>query len=323
MIYIFSQSDDMSTTKVLKWLNHFNVEYRRINVEDDIENEFNIEIKNNRVSSSYYSINQDDVVWFRRGRVKYFKDHTLQTDLPNEIYYSVKSHLLKEAKVMNEFIYGNLGFRYFGNPLNYEVNKLTTLKLASEIGFNIPHTFISNRKDSLFKSDLNFPVVVKPISDNISLRYQNGSTTNKILLLDQLECCDLPDEFGETMFQEYIQKAFEVRVFVFLDKMYALANFSKLNKLSHIDGRNIVNEKGMVNRLVPFELDDQLKIKIQQLVKALDLATGSIDLLFDTSYKCYFLEINPVGQYEYLSYVCNYNIAFEIANLLNQEHLKN
>ena len=48
----------------------------------------------------------------------------------------------------------------------------------------------------------------------------------------------------------------------------------------------------------------------------LGLNCASIDLIFDDKDNYYFLEINPVGQFEFLSSACNYNIEAVIANWL-------
>jgi hypothetical protein len=44
--------------------------------------------------------------------------------------------------------------------------------------------------------------------------------------------------------------------------------------------------------------------------------TGSIDLILTPNGEYFFLEINPMGQYDWLSKNCNYYIEKDIAEML-------
>mgnify|MGYP003653909829 CR=1 FL=1 len=45
----------------------------------------------------------------------------------------------------------------------------------------------------------------------------------------------------------------------------------------------------------------------------MDLNCGSFDIIYTPSGEYYFLEVNPVGQFQWLSYNCNYFIEKLIA----------
>jgi glutathione synthase/RimK-type ligase-like ATP-grasp enzyme len=68
--------------------------------------------------------------------------------------------------------------------------------------------------------------------------------------------------------------------------------------------------------MVPFKLPARIINKLKKLSKLKNLNSGSIDLIFTTERKFIFLEINPVGQYDYLEYYTNYPISKTIAKLL-------
>lgn len=57
-------------------------------------------------------------------------------------------------------------------------------------------------------------------------------------------------------------------------------------------------------------------------MKDVGLNTGPIDLIRGLDDKYYFLEINPVGQYGFISKPCNYDIDYEIFNFLTNEKEK-
>ena len=46
--------------------------------------------------------------------------------------------------------------------------------------------------------------------------------------------------------------------------------------------------------------------------------TGSIDLIYSLSNEYVFLEVNPQGQFDWLSKNCNYYIEKDIAELLKK-----
>lgn len=51
-------------------------------------------------------------------------------------------------------------------------------------------------------------------------------------------------------------------------------------------------------------------------MNSLDLDSGSIDMIVDSSLTYYFLEVNPIGQFEMVSMPCNYNLEKLIAEEL-------
>jgi glutathione synthase/RimK-type ligase-like ATP-grasp enzyme len=90
-----------------------------------------------------------------------------------------------------------------------------------------------------------------------------------------------------------------------------MAIFSQLDSLTELDYRNYNLEKP--NRTVPFSLPENIELKLELLMKGLKLDTGSIDLILNREGDYVFLEVNPTGQFGWLSKSCNYYIEREIA----------
>ena len=59
---------------------------------------------------------------------------------------------------------------------------------------------------------------------------------------------------------------------------------------------------------------EELKDKLTEFMEVSNLDTGSIDLIVTPNNEYIFLEVNPVGQFEWLSTNCNYYIEKHIAN---------
>jgi glutathione synthase/RimK-type ligase-like ATP-grasp enzyme len=121
----------------------------------------------------------------------------------------------------------------------------------------------------------------------------------------------MDDAFLPSLFQEYISKKIEIRSFYLNDVFYSMAIFSQLDSLTTLDYRNYNLEKP--NRTVPFCLPESVQIQVKKLMKRLELDTGSIDLILTMEGDYVFLEINPTGQFGWLSKSCNYYIEREIA----------
>jgi glutathione synthase/RimK-type ligase-like ATP-grasp enzyme len=125
---------------------------------------------------------------------------------------------------------------------------------------------------------------------------------------------ELPLNFHPTLFQEYIEKVFEIRSFYLNGLFYSSAIMSQNDRQTQIDFRNYNHTKP--NRTPPYKLPNELENKLQKLMFDLNLNSGSIDLLVDKYGNYVFLEVNPIGQFAQVSKPCNYYLEEMIANSL-------
>lgn len=124
---------------------------------------------------------------------------------------------------------------------------------------------------------------------------------------------ELPDYFFPLLVQQYIPKELEIRSFYLGGVFYNAAIISQNDKKTICDFRNYNYE--IPNRIIPVELPVLLEQKLSNLMKILNMDTGSIDIIFYKN-EYYFLEINPVGQFDMISYPCNYQLDRHIAKFL-------
>ena len=97
--------------------------------------------------------------------------------------------------------------------------------------------------------------------------------------------------------------------------MYSMAMFSQGSKQTSIDFRRY--DRNKMSRRVPYKLPQNLEDKIRILMKELDLNSGSLDIV-KTKDDYYFLEVNPVGQFGFVSGSCNYNLFKKNAEYLTK-----
>jgi ATP-GRASP peptide maturase of grasp-with-spasm system len=316
MAIIQSSSDDRSTDDVIQWLEH--KKYSKIKIFfDEIELE-NIDIyfDNNNLN---FEINNTDITenfWYRRG--KFAEQKKVVLDYPiEELIIANKKENIKPI----------IDFLSIGNSKNDNINsfkdnsvlKLKMLKYCLELKITIPKTLITNNTNDIIKRfNSDEKIIVKSIE-------------NPIIKVDYLNYCVIFDpvikilSFNEltskkhfktqpSLFQEYIEKQFEIRTFYLNGKFKSMAIFSQQNEKTKEDFRNYDYSKP--NRNVPFQLPKNIEKKLHKLMIKLNLNCGSFDIIYTPDGKYYFLEVNPIGQFQWLSQNCNYFLERMIAETL-------
>jgi len=203
-------------------------------------------------------------------------------------------------------------------------NKFEVLIKAQNYGVLVPDSIITNKISELkaFYLKHNKKLITKPISD-ITFYKENDFLYNfKTNFLDESIFEKNSSKLFPSLFQEYIEKEYEIRSFFLDNKFYSMCIFSQSNKKTMIDFRNYDEEKP--NRTVPFIIPIELQNKLSALLQHLNLSSGSIDLIKEKNTNRFvFLEVNPVGQYGMTSIPCNYYldklIAEHLIKLTNNE----
>lgn len=195
-------------------------------------------------------------------------------------------------------------------------NKLVALIAASSVGLKVPETIITGLKQDLLDfRKKNGRIICKSLDLSYSKSEKNLNCMGYTNLIESEDISALKQEFTPTLFQKYIEKEFEIRCFWFHGNFYSVATFSQKNIKTKIDYRRYDDENP--NRVVPVNIPDHLKVKINELFNCLNLNTGSLDIIVSgTEY--YFLEVNPVGIFDNVSGMGNWYIEREIAKYLTQ-----
>lgn len=304
---IISEKGDHTTNVVLKWLLKNNVVFNRVDCDEAID--FCIKIDNEessiKIDNGDYRV---DEYWIRRGGFQF-----LTTKNRNSVF---ENYLKKEQIPVLSFIEktmtenDNLVGSYLEEKFN---NKILNIKIASSLGLKIPETLITNTKKELVSFfNLHTNIVSKCIYHDPNIQhndYEYLNSGNQLVKEEQIQ--KLEEEFAPSIFQRYIEKKYEVRVFVFKDSLYSMAIFSQNDEKTKYDFRNY--NKETPNRNIPYKLPKKIIKKIMSFMKVKNMNSGSIDLIVDEKNDFYFLEINPQGQIDWLSINCNYYIEKSIA----------
>jgi ATP-GRASP peptide maturase of grasp-with-spasm system len=335
MNLVFSYSEDYTTKQVLEWLDYLGADFMRLN-DEKIEIQ-DIVINNESYSCSFTLAGKElsnsaiNSIWFRGGKIR----------IANNIYDAslfgrdLKSH----RETVNLFLsnYSHAKLEYMATELSNSLgknaqgryNKLIALRDASQAGLVIPDTLATTSKQKLIEFQKKHEkIITKSFDLSFSSPAEIDEDTNSLLRYMQYtnpvpstDLKDIPQEFALTVFQELILKKFEIRTFYLNKKCYSVAIFSQQNKKTSIDYRRYDYDK--MNRMIPIQLPAELESKITNFMISSDLNTGSIDFIYSLNNDFVFLEVNPIGQFGYVSEVCNYKLHKKIATCLIQSDYKN
>ncbi|MET0759856.1 MAG: grasp-with-spasm system ATP-grasp peptide maturase [Flavobacterium sp.] len=319
MILILSTPRDLDTQYVIDWLVKYEKDYFRLNDEDLING--NVEFFYNpkdekksylKQSSKILYIENIKVVWFRKfGFLKtYEEDLGKRNDLVKYLY--------SELKVISNLLFKLLDNKTWLFKKKNMLTKLEILKLANDVGINIPETLITSRKSDLRSFfGINTSLISKSIGDGKHIEYDNFNYPFYTVKIDSLE--NIAEKFTTTLFQKYIHKEYELRIFYIDEKFYSMVIFSQNNEKTKIDFRNY--DFTNPNRFEPYALPKKIEIQLNNLMKKIGLNTGSIDMIKGSDSKYYFLEVNPSGQFGMTSSPCNYPLHENVANFLIKNSL--
>lgn len=301
VINVISEESDKSTDNILRWLVHYKQAFQRYNVE--------------QYTTFTYLLGNGDRnttknILHRRAKLRthlYTGFNVLDNYIKEETNMLIKAW---EKIVRSDGISNYMG----GFNEEDQHDKLFDLFIAESVGLKIPKTLITNSKKELIDFAEKHKVITKAINKPIRLDLENISISDRgTLLVDKQSINELNEDFSLSIFQEYVEKEFEIRALVYEKKIFAMAIFSQKDSSTKTDFRNYNNETP--NRCVPFKLPKRIEGKILKFFKLKKINMGSIDLIFNEN-GFYFLENNPQGQYEWLSENCNYYVDRYIAEQL-------
>ncbi|WP_395053896.1 grasp-with-spasm system ATP-grasp peptide maturase [Flavobacterium sp.] len=314
MVLIITSEDDLSSNDVIDWLIYYKVPFLRISHNDKIyykslsinNLKFEVVLKINEIT---YNLTDFKAFWYRRSFINML---TKEYNIKNKLDSEIKKHLINEAQEFNSVVKRYIELHSINKHNDIFLNKLEILRIASNTGFQIPNSIITDNKSDLLIFKKTFEkIITKNFSQGIFINNKDTILGNSTKIVDNSIINLIPDHFHYSFFQECIEKSFELRIFFLKSKFYTCAIFSQNNEKTKIDFRNYDTDN--LNRTPPFELPQIIKKKLIKLISIIKINSGSIDMIVSKKNEYIFLEINPIGQFSQLSIPCNYYIERKIA----------
>lgn len=187
-------------------------------------------------------------------------------------------------------------------------NKLYQLYIANKVGFKTPNVIISNNKEKVrsFIYD-NKTICNKSLTvPYYEFQGEEHPYMTRIIHREDIEKNLESISVCPTMFQEYIEKKYDIRVVVFGDNIFAFAIYSQENELSKVDVRGL---SPLMVKHQYIELPEDINERIKQFMKKQNLYFSSIDLILAKDNEYYFIENNCNGQWLWLENVTGKNMS--------------
>lgn len=195
-------------------------------------------------------------------------------------------------------------------------HKLFQLRTAVECGFNIPQTLVTNSPSSLrlFLEKSSSKAIYKAFnSGEVDESRKLVIYTNTIGDIEERRNWEDGLIVCPGIFQNQIEKSYEVRVTVVGNQVFSAHIDSQSNERTRTDWRRYDFDRMAHSK---YTLPQDVSEKCVTLVKKLDLTFGAIDLIVTPEGEYVFLEINANGQWAWIEFVAGHPISEAIANEL-------
>ncbi|MCT2563654.1 grasp-with-spasm system ATP-grasp peptide maturase [Chryseobacterium herbae] len=336
MFLIQSNCSDKSTNDVLDWFFFFGIKEEELNRFNDATVIHNLTYTLSNKDGEVININNGDFksqntqsFWYRRGGFSFTKPlSNTDSSLLQPLVQGISGNLSREQKYIDNSIYTTLNKKRSINTFQENfTNKITNLTQAMESRLNIPDVLVTNDFNQVIHfSSLYKKIITKDIEMNeINASYDdnyNFIIGAGVQVLTNEEVTEISKKYQNrsiakfAFYQQYIEKKYELRIFYLKGKFYTMAIFSQSNEKTKIDFRNYDTERP--NRCVPYQLPGEIEEKLHCFMQTIDMNCGSIDMIYTPEGEYVFLEVNPVGQFQWVSVNCNYDIERQIAlDLIN------
>ncbi|MCG8395012.1 MAG: hypothetical protein MI745_18215, partial [Pseudomonadales bacterium] len=130
--------------------------------------------------------------------------------------------------------------------------------------------------------------------------YEQGE--QKVMFTNTVSDADLEHleslQYGPCTFQENVPKAFELRVTIIGDKVFAASIDSQQSAKTVTDWRR--DGIGLIQDWQPYDLPIDIEQKLLRLMHRLRLNYGAADFVVTPDGRHVFLEVNPAGEFFWL-----------------------
>jgi glutathione synthase/RimK-type ligase-like ATP-grasp enzyme len=253
------------------------------------------------VEGAYIDVHALDAIWWRR------------TNFPQQVPSAVTNSVHIDAinRDCRTALMGLLLNEFSGSWINEPAatslaeNKLIQLRAAQRVGFRTPLTLVSQDPVQIkqFHAALGNETIIKCVKGTTQTPLMTKMVSEEHLTdEDSLRLCP-------AIYQEYIPGNLHVRAHCFGDKVLAA-----LIKSEDLDWR--------LNLTVPFEaleLDETVKHKVRNLLRALNLKMGVLDLKLLHGNIPVFLEVNPQGQFLFTEGLSGLELTTAFTEFLYEE----
>src|SRR5215213_8776703 len=269
------------------------------------------EIRDTRQRVAFHDI---CAAWYRRSR-------DLFAPLPslNVTHGDLENFVRVQSDVTLTGLFASLQTLWVGQPFKLRRAEVKALQLAeaSRAGLATPATLISNDPEratafveALGEADCAIkPPIATRVDGEEGARLPLTKTLPRGHALDSVA-------LAPTIFQPYVEKAYELRCVVMGDKIFTAKLNSQDKESARTDWRAAaVDEEGDVEH-EHFDLPEPVQAALHRLMRSFEINFASIDMIVTPDGEFVFLDLNPNGQWLWLEEEIGLPLVASMADLL-------
>jgi glutathione synthase/RimK-type ligase-like ATP-grasp enzyme len=247
-------------------------------------------------------------VWYRRPTAFKFNDGMSEAELQfarNEAIHGV-SGILRATECL-----------WINRPDVDAVAELKPyqLELAKRVGLRVPRTLLTNEPEEVANLVRNTDerVVYKALTGGV-IHYPGAFPAGLLTTVLGDEILEHTGRVRHTMcmFQEYVEKAYEVRLTVIGNTYFPVIIDSQSMEATTVDWRG--------ENHLPYgsykPLPDEIVQKTQRLLDKLEIVYAAVDFIVTPDGEFVFLEVNPGGQFMWMEFDLELDMSGVVADLL-------
>ena len=310
-ILLVTNQRDLTTDFLVREFNKRNLAFSRLNTDILAESFVALDPLSNTIrirnESLHISVDSNSFAYFRRPLISQPKDNLAD----------YREYVWTEWNALLKALCASIGDRWFSHPDNILLaeNKPRQLRLAYEIGFNVPETIITNDMEAVKEMSDEFTLVAKPLRKALI----DTNDFEKVIFTSEIGTPSDEDFTSiavcPVIFQRQIPKETDIRVTVVGKQVFVVAIHSQETEDTKIDWRRGSNPN-LRHEIIT--LPDEVAEKCVRIVQSQSLRFGAIDLVQDPDGKFWFLECNPNGQWAWIEN----RTGLPIAGAITDEILK-
>lgn len=309
MLLIVTERGDFHADWLILELETRQVQFVRFNTEDYPQHSRLIWRNDDRsaliIGSQTYDLSDFDAIWYRR---------PVPPQMPADTPAPLAAWAQLEAREALLGAWRTLDALWVNHPDRNRVaeSKLGQLRAARALGFDVPSTLVTNERTALTEFlDGHVHAICKPLYDG----RVPGGERERVFFTSLLDENVNLDHLGSEpyLFQELIDKRYDVRVTVIGDDVFAARIDSQDQPETRTDWRR--SAPGDLQHTVETLPDDVATLCVA-LCRHYDLSFGAIDLARRVDGGYSFFEINPNGQWAWVEQRTGLPLRARLADLL-------
>lgn len=314
MILILTEKNDAHANALIDKLKENNTEYFRFNLDTASLENTTVTFKNKtwfiKTEENIIDISNVKYIWNRRTFVQLMLDEQ-DKDYKFNIW---KNEWNKTLLGIYFYLKDVRWLNYYRKNHKVE-NKYFQLKVAEDIGFQVPDYLLSNdKKEVLEFGKKHEQVVLKLLNQDFYKISDNQFVGFYVNIIPYEKLLEFSEREENPIFlQKYIEKDFEVRYTVVGDEHFVCKIDSQKSEIAKTDWRryDLANTPHSI-----IYAPENIRTKVDTLMKEFDLTYGALDFIVSKDGSWYFLEINPSGQYLWIEDLTGLKITEAIKNKL-------